>query len=304
MKSNRLSDELYSILGERGCNCRTVSVAHLKEVEDEFRANHDAENFNEVFYKERLDSFKFKPPKGIEDARCIIVVAIPQPIVAMIFTWTGKRHRVQLPPTYDVLVDAEIKRLIETILKPEGFSVLKAVLPWKTLAAHSGLIEYGRNNIGYIPGKGSFWRLLAFYTDWSDFSDQWDKPVLMNRCLKCRACVVACPTHAIANDRFLLHAERCLTFHNEHADPVPDYVASEWHHCLLGCMICQRVCPENKSYIGWEEERAEFSEQETSMILNGIPFNALFHETQDKLKCLCLDEDYGLLARNLGLLIN
>jgi hypothetical protein len=57
-----------------------------------------------------------------------------------------------------------------------------------------------------------------------------------------------CPTAAIKPDQFLLHAEYCLTFHNEKRGEFPEWIGTPAHHCLVGCMRCQIICPENKPH--------------------------------------------------------
>ncbi len=101
----------------------------------------------------------------------------------------------------------------------------------------------------------------------------------------------------------MIHAERCLTFHNEAADDFPDWIDPFWHHCLIGCMRCQTACPENRKVLNWFEDRADFSAQETDMIIKRIPFDQLLAVTAVKLKSLEINEDYRLLCRNLSMII-
>jgi len=68
-------------------------------------------------------------------------------------------------------------------------------------------------------------------------------------------------------------------------------------------MICQQVCPENKKFLGWIEEGPEFSEEETGLILQGIPFDELPAEIVDKWKWLGLSEDFDVFPRNLRALL-
>jgi hypothetical protein len=65
-------------------------------------------------------------------------------------------------------------------------------------------------------------------------------------------------------------------------------------------MLCQRVCPENVKFILANEEREEFSEEETAMLLKGTGRDRLPTATTDKLRRLDLLEDLSLLPRNLG----
>ena len=73
----------------------------------------------------------------------------------------------------------------------------------------------------------------------------------------------ACPTDAIRSDRFLVYAERCITFHNERPRDFPQWLDPSWHYSLVGYMICQNVCPINQKLLNWIEAAAAFSEKET-----------------------------------------
>jgi len=49
--------------------------------------------------------------------------------------------------------------------------------------------------------------------------------------------------------------------------------------------------------------QAEFSEEETALILEGVPFDQLPAETAAKWKQLDLSEDYDIFPRNLGVFL-
>jgi len=95
------------------------------------------------------------------------------------------------------------------------------------------------------------------------------------------------PTHLVvaATDRFLVHIERCLTFHNEHpADvPFPEWIDPSWHNCLVGCMVCQKVCPANKKVLNWIEPGPIFSEDETKLLVKGTILDDLPSDTKKKI---------------------
>lgn len=102
----------------------------------------------------------------------------------------------------------------------------------------SGLAEYGKNNICYVSGMGSFLQIVAAYSDLPCSEDGWREPVMMKSCDGCDLCRRVCPTGAIPSDRFLLRGERCIVYHNEKRGdvPFPDWMAASWHNCLIGCM--------------------------------------------------------------------
>lgn len=188
------------------------------------------------------------------------------------------------------------------ILATKGYRVTRTTLPLKLLAVRSGLGSYGRNNICYVQGMGSFLQLAAFYSDLPCHKDNWQKPQMMKNCQSCYACRQNCPTDAISSDRFLLHAEQCISFHNEKKGdiPFPTWINRSSHNCLVGCMLCQRVCPQNRKFLQWIEEKEEFSQEETALLLEGVPRDQLPVTTMRKLKHLDLLEDTDILPRNLS----
>lgn len=144
--------------------------------------------------------------------------------------------------------------------------------------------------------------MAVFYSDLPFEEDGWRKPQMMEICQKCEACLRKCPTRAITPDRFLLRAERCFVFHNERP---PDYPFPAWidpgsHNCLIGFMLCQQFCPENKSFLEWVEGNEVFSQEETSLPLRDLPLDQLPETVSEKLKRLELLDSLDILPRNLG----
>jgi len=69
-------------------------------------------------------------------------------------------------------------------------------------------------------------------------------------------------------------------------------------------MLCQKVCPQNKEFVNWIEDGPQFSEEETALVLKGIPLDQLLADTAAKWKNLGLDdEDYDIYPRNLRVLL-
>jgi len=69
---------------------------------------------------------------------------------------------------------------------------------------------------------------------------------------------------------FLLHAENCLTRHNEREDILESWIKPDWHNALIGCMRCQLVCPVNKNQFTNIVVGPVFSETETALLLQKI----------------------------------
>ena len=150
---------------------------------------------------------------------------------------------------------------------------------------------------------GSYFRLKAFFSDMPCDSDHWYQFRMAELCQRCTACLKNCPTRAIQKDKFTIHHEHCLTYLNESVKNFPDWIEPEWHHCLIGCLACQEICPLNKEVKGMECEGGKFNEVETRMILEGTPREQLPANIAIKLKKIDLFDDYIPIQRNLNALI-
>lgn len=302
---DRFVDELFARLRERGFQARIVSVSHLHQLQKEIESLRSHALLDSQFYKDRLAWFNFQIPEDLPKAQSLIVVAVPRPQTRAIFTWNGQRRPLILPPTYTAYDDIakQVENLLAKILGEKGYKSTGTALPLKLLATRSGLGQYGRNNICYVSGLGSFLQLVAVYSDMPCEEDSWQEATMMKSCEECELCRRACPTGAIPSDRFLLRAERCIPYHNEKKGDVqfPKWMDASWHNCIVGCMRCQRVCPQNKEVIQWTGEEEEFSEEETTLLLEGVPHDKLPATTLRKLEHLSLVDYLDSLPRNLGI---
>jgi len=296
--------EFLQSLEAFGHRARLVSIGCIPLVQKRIERLHRKGCFDTTFYGDNLTEFRFDPPECLPDAKSLFIVATPQPISRIFFQLDRRSFPVLIPPTYVISTDEAVGRLFEQCLEPMGYRFYKAEIPLKSLAVYSGLAKYGKNNIAYIEGMGSFFRLSAFYTDLPCHEGARAEPRMMDRCRSCTACLRCCPAQAIPPERFLLRAERCMTYHNESPNDFPAWLAPEWHHCLVGCLSCQTSCPENKAWEKRIEDAAVFSEAESRSLLEGIPQAELPGETREKLERLGMMEYREILPRNLRALLD
>ena len=299
----QLSAALYKSIEKQGFQGRIVSIAHLKVLQNEIEAHHKKGLLDKELYDAYLASFDFECQRKLAGANSLIIISMPQPQVRIMFTLEDNSFPVIIPPTYNFSEDDQVADLLAAHLGPQGYRLQKVRLPQKLLAVRSGLAKYGKNNITYVKGSGSFHRPVVFISDFSCEADSWGEPAVMEQCETCSACMKACPTAAVGADRFLLRAERCLTFLNERLKDFPAWLSPGWHNSLVGCMICQKVCPANKDVVKWVEAGATFDNAETGLILNGLSEERLPQETHEKLKRHGMMEYYNVLGRNLKTLI-
>jgi len=288
---------------KRGFQAKIISIEHVGELETEIMTRYQNGLLDPELYDAYLASFDFACHQKLKDARSLIIVTVPQPQIQVTFMRKDKSYPVVIPPTYYFAIDNEVSDFLKADLEPQGYQLQKVRLPDKLLAVRSGLAQYGKNNITYVKGMGSFHRPVAFISDYPCEEDCWGEATVLEHCENCSACLKACPTNAIVSDRFQLYAERCLTFHNESAAAFPQWMSPSWHNCLVGCMICQKVCPANKDVVKWIEAGATFDREETDLILNGVSKERLPPETLEKIKGLDIRSYYDVLGRNLKALI-
>jgi epoxyqueuosine reductase len=301
---HKFVDEVFDRLREFGYQARTISVEHLPLLQKQIEEQRSQKLLDAQFFQERLSWVRFQIPESLPNAQSIIAVAVPRPQTRGVFTWNGVRRPLILPPTYTAYksIMKQVQDLLAQLLNEKGYTVTETALPLKLLAARSGLIQYGRNNIGYVSGMGSFLQLAAVYSDMPCEDDSWQVPSMLQACEKCDLCRRACPTGAIPSGRFLLRAELCISYHNEKKGdiPFPSWMDASWHNCIEGCMRCQRACPVDKQFLDWVEDEEEFSEEETALLLEGTPPEKLPEETVRKLTHLDILNDIGILPRNLS----
>jgi epoxyqueuosine reductase len=303
MRAENITGSVYEMLTKNGFKGKIVSIEHVDELRREIETHYQKGCLDEKLYDGYLANFDFKLTDSFPEARSLIIVTIPQPQVRVSIRWQGQVYACSIPPTYSAATDKQIKYCLEKLLKPAGFNLEIKKLPEKLLSVRSGLAQYGKNNITYVPGMGSFHRPVVFASDLPCLEDNWRKSSTLKTCNGCTACMDACPTGAMASDRFLLYAERCITFHNEQPGKFPDWLDSSWHSCLVGCMYCQNACPLNQKLADWIEDGMTFDEHETGFLLKGAPEDRIAGKTITKLKKLDMMEYAGVLGRNLKVLI-
>lgn len=291
---------------------RIVSAGRRDDLKREVEATHDCGLLTDLVFRSYARIFDCPLPYDCVGARSLIVGALPHPQTSVAFTWHGSRLTVLVPPTY--VRYWELTRNTEDLLSARlahaGHWVRFARVPQKALAVHSGLARYGRNNIAYVPGLGSFHMLVSYYSSMPCEQESWGEPQLLERCESCTACRRACPSGAIPGDRFVVRQDRCITFYSGYSGPQehPEWLDPAWIECLVGCRRCQIVCPENRAFRRWVEDGWEFSEEETSILLAGATGATLPASIRAKLEAMGLIEFFGLeqclqmLSRRLAIL--
>ncbi len=295
---------------ERGYHIAWGAPSLLDEVRAEMDKRFHAGEMDERVFRHYVSKFSYMDGLDLKEAGAVGVVAVPRPAHVVTFrTVHGPFHTI-LPPTY-VGYTRTIKEVIREMsarVSPLGYRVMPLFAPLKLLAAKLRLTRYGRNNIVYVPGLGSYHQLVGFVTDEKPESAIEPQTVgndasLLKRCARCTACRKTCPTGAISDESFVLHAGRCLTLWNESREPWPQWIHETSHNCLLGCLACQRVCPENRGLLRFEQVQDEFTVEETEALLGGDMSENVRDRVLAKITSLGLWDYEPLIGRNLRALL-
>ena len=289
-----------------GAECRIISASHIPHLESEYNMSISSQQMDRHFVADSIQNYiDFSVLDRYPTIHSLIIIATPSPEIEVKFKLNDKIHALKIPPHYSdrLKVTGNIRRITSQIFDENGYRTFSVVLPKKLLAVRSGLARYGKNNISYVSGMGSYHRLTVFASDLSCKHDSWQDLQILDRCKKCKACLRNCPTGAIRGDQFLIKAERCLTFFNERSGPFPNWIDPKSHNSIVGCMRCQNICPENSEYKSVQVKENIFSETETNLILKGIQFKELPDELQLKINNLSLKRYYKQLSRNIQLLV-
>jgi epoxyqueuosine reductase len=299
-----IPEELIASLEKLGCKAKIVSISHINEMRDELFALRDSNMIDKKLYKDMLSGMEFNKGNTLKNAKSIIVIAAPQIISKANFQYKGNTYSLNLPPTYVADdIRSKVKEVMDEISSKNGFKFQGTKLPQKQLAVKSGIAKYGKNNITYIDGMGSFHVLMSFYTDLDLINDSWQVAEVDSDCTNCSICLKNCPTGAISENRFLINAEKCITFFNEYEDDFPQWVKPEWHNSLVGCMSCQLKCPKNSAFVNKFNVIATFTEEETNMFLDKVSFESLAENTVKKLDDIGMTSNYSFLGRNIRILL-
>lgn len=245
--------------------------------------------------------YSFEPPTDLGfTVRSVLVVASPSPPSFVTFdTYNGKKE-ILIPPTYIDCYKQEslVKEYLTSVLQESGFHIAPVYsLPCKNIAAHSGLGEYGRNNVTYVGGMGSFHRLFLFFSDVSCDYECFNPLGWMKCCDNCGKCIENCPTGALTYESNLVNSDRCITQLNEGAEDFPNWLNLELHNALIGCTKCQYGCPQNNKYINSQKEIAHFDKDQTKTVING-------EISDEMLKQLGITYSSEVITRNLKVLLN
>lgn len=290
---------------------RCLSVGHFPELQEEFeRIKRSGKLSRNETFQGCIKNRQFVLPDNFKEAKSVIVMAVFSRAMRIRFHLKGKKHDLVIPPQYydDGIDEEQIKAVVRNdIVKSPAFRIERVTrFPLKMLAARCGLGRYGRNNLCYVDGMGTYHALYSFLTDFVTADNPLSPMEMLKTCERCKICYGVCPTECISRDRFVIDAGRCITLYNEIESPFPSWIRPRMHNALMGCMKCQNRCPENLKIADSWGRLEDITEEETKKILDGTPDEALFQSLKEKMKNFypaTSRDAFPILTRNLRVLL-
>lgn len=154
------------------------------------------------------------------------------------YAWGDDYHAVLLSRLDQLIATLRDASPPGTLFRP---TVDTAPIVEREAARAAGLGWQGKNTCLIHPQLGSWFFLGAILTS----LDLAPAETLPDRCGSCTRCLDACPTQALTP--YAMDATRCLAYLNiELRGPIPEAFRAPMGENLIGCDICQDVCPWNR----------------------------------------------------------
>ena len=222
----------------------TVTMAHLENWLD-------ADFHGEMEYMQTRREAYRHPQSVMESVESVVVLTLPyqtvspttnKPLSGRIarYAWgTGDYHdlihkRLKLLCKFAQSLDTDIvtRGVVDT-----------APLLEREFAQHAGVGWAAKNTMVISRDIGSYFFLSALLIN---RPLEYDAPMVVDHCGTCTACLDACPTDAFVSPR-VLDATKCISYLTiEHRSPIATSLRPQMGQWILGCDVCQEVCPWNR----------------------------------------------------------
>ena len=168
------------------------------------------------------------------------------------FTHSSEKDKAQISryawgKDYHKIIKKRLKKLLAAIREwddqIEGrLFVDTAPIQDKLWAQRAGIGWQGKNTNIISRHYGS-WLFLGELVVNREL--EYDPPAI-DHCGSCSACIEACPTNAL--EPYRIDARRCISYLTieMREQPIPEELADKLDGWVLGCDICQEVCPWNR----------------------------------------------------------
>ncbi len=205
----------------------------------------------EMEYLETRQQAYSHPNFVMEESVSVLMLAMPyqtrQPVTGRQLTGRIARYAWGQMDYHD-LIHKRLKQLCKQIqvLLPDARTrgiVDTAPLLEREFARTAGMGWAAKNTMLINKTIGSYFFIAAVLIDQPL---EWDDAFESFHCGTCTACIDACPTDAFVAPH-ILDANKCISYLTiEHRSPIDVPLRKQMQNWILGCDICQEVCPWNR----------------------------------------------------------
>jgi epoxyqueuosine reductase len=217
----------------------------------EFNARWIAQGYaGDMTWLERNLEKRADPQQLVPGARSVICLGMyyDPPSTGASGCLTGRISRYARGDDYHGLIKSRLAEFWQTFQHHAGgdvggrYYVDTAPVLERELAARAGLGWWGKNTVLINRRTGSYFFLAEVITT---AELELNEPAT-DHCGSCTRCLDACPTNAFP-EPYVLDARRCISYLNiELKSSIPEELRHGMGDWLLGCDICQDVCPWNR----------------------------------------------------------
>jgi len=241
-------------LSEGFTHCKVAKSTYLHEEEKILKQWLADGNHADMDYLKNYTHLRVNPQNIVAEAKSVIVLTQ---------NYYPKQHteNEQVPHIayyargcdYHKVIRKKLKRIADYILRESKTLEIRYFIDSgpvleRTWAERAGVGWIGKNSMLINPQTGSYMFLSVIITQVELESDS----PLTDRCGTCTRCTNACPTSAILDNR-TIDARKCISLHTQ--APIHD-TNKEYKlaNQLLGCDICQKICPWNRKPLATSEQ--------------------------------------------------
>jgi len=225
-----------------------ISQAGFLEEEAPYLENYLSKNMNgEMAYLENHFDKRLDPTLLVPGSKSVISLLYNYYPSQFQKEDTYKISKYAYGTDYHFVIKDKLKLLMEFIAQEIGevegrAFVDSAPVLDKAWAAKSGLGWIGKHSLLLTKQRGSFYFVCELILD---LDLEYDLPVT-DHCGSCTACIDACPTNAIVDER-VVDGSKCISYFTiELKNEIPISEKGKFDDWVFGCDICQDVCPWNR----------------------------------------------------------
>ena len=222
----------------------TITMPHLENWLD-------ADMNGEMSYMQTRREAYRHPRSVMQSVASIVVLTLPYQTVSPV-TETPLSGRIARyawgTGDYHDLIHKRLKTLCKFAQSLDADIVTRGVVDTAPLlerefAQQAGVGWAAKNTMIISRDIGSYFFISALLINQPL---DYDAPMVADHCGTCTACLDACPTDAFITPR-VLDATKCISYLTiEHRSPIDPHLRPLMGDWILGCDVCQEVCPWNR----------------------------------------------------------